>query len=110
MLVAFSCNGLSLDSPFDSRFGRCPYFLVYDTEQDTNAIIDNHENTNAEHGAGIATASRLSSEKVNVVVTGHTGPKATQALKSAGIAVYTCEAPTCKKALELFQEGALLKQ
>ena len=40
MKVAFSTQGDGLDSPMDSRFGRAPKFLVFDTETRGFAVVD----------------------------------------------------------------------
>jgi len=107
MKVAFSTSGTTLDAPLDSRFGRAPKFLVYDTDTKDFEIVDNEQNLNAPQGAGIQSAQTVSRTGAKHLVTGHCGPKAFKVLQAAGIEVYTASAPTVADALKLFMSGAL---
>ena len=107
MKIAFSTPGESLDAPLDGRFGRTARFLVYDDEAGTIDVIENRANLDAPQGAGIQAATRLADAGVDVVITGHCGPKAFQVLRAAGIRVYLTDAPTIDKAYALFKEGKL---
>ena len=107
MKVAFTTSGTELKSPLDSRFGRAPKFLVYDTGTDSFEIIDNAQNLNAPQGAGIQSGETVSNSGAQAVVTGHVGPKAFRVLAAAEIAVYTSEAETVAEALRLFNGGKL---
>ena len=60
MKIAFSTSGADLSAPLDTRFGRAPKFLVYDTDAATFALVDNAQNLNAAQGAGIQSAQRVS--------------------------------------------------
>lgn len=86
MKVAVTAAAPSLDAQVDPRFGRCPYFLVVDTDTlDFEAI----ENMNVARGggAGIQSAQLIADRGVLAVLTGNCGPNAHRTLSAAGIAV-----------------------
>ncbi len=107
MKIAFSTSGADLDAALDSRFGRAPKFLVFDTEKSAFEVVDNRQNLNAAQGAGIQSAQTVAAVGANAVVTGHCGPKAFRVLAAAGIKVYTCDAPTVMSALKFYLESKL---
>lgn len=107
MKIAFTTTGASLEAPLDTRFGRAMAFLIYDTETDGFTLIDNRQNLNAAQGAGIQSAQTVAAAGVQVLVTGHCGPKAFRVLAAAQIKVYTTTAATVAEALALFREGKL---
>jgi predicted Fe-Mo cluster-binding NifX family protein len=109
MKVAFTTSGNDLKAPLDSRFGRAPKFLVYNTGADSFEIVNNEQNLNAPQGAGIQSGETVSNAGAQAVVTGHVGPKAFRVLDAAGIAVYTSEAETVSEALKLFKDGKLAR-
>ena len=107
MKVAFTTSGSSLDSPLDSRFGRAPGFLVYDTDSSTAEFIDNQQSLNAAQGAGIQAAETVVRAGAKALVTGHCGPKAFRVLCAAGVKVYNTDQPTVAAALAAFKAGKL---
>ena len=107
MIIAFTTSGDGLDAALDSRFGRAPKFLIYDLEKDTFQVIDNRQNLNAAQGAGIQAAEILARNDVQVLLTGHVGPKAAAALQAAGIrAVEGVEGISVAEALARYQQEA----
>ncbi len=107
MKIAVTTSGENLSSPLDSRFGRTPKFLIYDTDKEEFYVIDNTQNLNAPQGAGIQAAQNVAKEGVSAVITGHCGPKAFHVLKTAGIKVFYSNAKTVSEALEEFKSGRL---
>lgn len=105
MKVAVSSTGPGLDSYVDIRFGRCPYFVVVDTETGEHEDIPN---TAAESGsgAGIGAASAVAKAGAEAVLTGNVGPNAVRALQQLGIKVYQTPGGTVKEALAEFTSGA----
>ena len=73
MKIAFTSKGKTLQSEVDARFGRCPFFVIYDTETEEIEIINNQDSDKEAHGAGPKTAQRLSEHSCNVLITGN-GP------------------------------------
>lgn len=107
MKIAFSTSGNDLTAPLDTRFGRAPKFLVFDTETESIVLVDNTQNLNAAQGAGIQSAQNVATSGADVLVSGHCGPKAFAVLDAAEINVYTSDAATVGDALKAYQAGTL---
>lgn len=107
MKIAVSTLGSDLEAPVDPRFGRAPAFLIYDTEAGTFVMMENTKNLSAPQGAGIQSAQNVASVGARAVITGHTGPKAFQVLRAAGISVHPSEGTTVAQALEAYRAGKL---
>jgi predicted Fe-Mo cluster-binding NifX family protein len=74
MKTAITSTGNSLDSKMDQRFGRCAYFVIYDTESDGLEFIPN-AGKNAPEGAGPAAVQLVASRDVKKIVSGEFGIK-----------------------------------
>lgn len=74
MKVAITSKGNSLESKLDSRFGRCSYFVIYNTEIQSVEFIPNPNKENVE-GAGPASVNLIASNGVKKVVSGEFGAK-----------------------------------
>jgi predicted Fe-Mo cluster-binding NifX family protein len=108
MKISISSQGPNLDSPVDPRFGRAAQFLIYDTEATSYEVLSNMENLSAAQGAGIKTAETIANHGVQVLITGHCGPKAFSALKEAGIEVVGgAEGMTVSQALDKYKADEL---
>ena len=107
MKVAISAQGRELDSQVDPRFGRAKYFIVVDTETGSFTVYDNSQNLNAPQGAGIQAAKNVLDSGAVVVISGNVGPKAFDALRAAGITVYTGASGTVHDTMEAFRAGRL---
>lgn len=106
MKIAVSATNESLDAQIDPRFGRCPYFVIVESETMKFEAVPNLSQ-NAPSGAGIQAAQTIASKGVKVVLTGNVGPNAFQALSSVGINVVTGVFGTVKEAVEKFKSGQL---
>ena len=60
MKVAITSTGNSIESMLDERFGRCSYFVIYNTESKSTEIVPN-PNKDAENGAGPASLQLVAS-------------------------------------------------
>jgi len=87
MKIAISAEGPGLDHGLDPRFGRAAYFVLYDTLTQQGTSHDNHAGRQSRQGAGIQAAETVSQMGAELVITGHCGPKAFQALQAAKIPV-----------------------
>jgi predicted Fe-Mo cluster-binding NifX family protein len=105
--VAFTASGNTLDAPMDPRFARAAGYIIYDTDTDTFAAVDNRKVLDTAHGAGILATESIVGQGVNCVVTGHCGPNAFRALSAAGIRIYKAQNQTVAEALEAYRAGAL---
>jgi predicted Fe-Mo cluster-binding NifX family protein len=106
MKIAVSATEKDLDAPIDSRFGRCAYFLIIDTESMQFEAFDN-ENIALPGGAGIQSAQFLSSKGVDVLITGNIGPNAVRTLAAAGIKMVFGQSGTIKQTILDYKAGRL---
>lgn len=69
MKVAITCTGNNLESKLDLRFGRCGFFVIYDTETRGMEFIPNPDKDATEgagpDGKGPKTGRRLGKCKIN---------------------------------------------
>lgn len=106
MKVAVSSTGKELNSQIDPRFGRCAYFIIVETD-DMSFEVFNNENIALSGGAGIQSASFISSKNAAVVLTGNCGPKAMQVFTKGEIEVFIEQTGTVKEAVERYKKGNL---
>ncbi len=74
MKVAISSKGDTLDSEMDSRFGRCKFFAIYDSENKSTQFIENTAASLTE-GAGPSALQLLTAQGVTKLVSGNFGMK-----------------------------------
>lgn len=106
MKTAICSQGEGLSSPVDSRFGRCNYLVIVDTESGEVESVPNPAVASA-HGAGPASVQFLSSKGVEAVLAQNVGPNAYSALEAAGISLYSMGGNTVGEVLEEFKKGLL---
>jgi predicted Fe-Mo cluster-binding NifX family protein len=106
MKVAISSTGKNLQSQIDSHFGRCPFFIIVDTDDMSFETFDN-KNMTLSGGAGIQAAGFLASKGVSGVLTGNCGPNAMKTFSAAGIHVFTGLTGIISKAVENYKQGSL---
>lgn len=108
MKISISSQGTSPDSTVDPRFGRAAQFLIYDTDAASYEVVSNAQGLSAAQGAGIKAAETISNHGVQVLITGHCGPKAFSTLKAAGIEVFSgAEGLTVSQAIEKYKSGQM---
>jgi predicted Fe-Mo cluster-binding NifX family protein len=107
MIVAISVTGNAAPASIDTRFGRAPWFLLYNTETSGERFIPN-PSSEAGTGAGTGAVQILADADVDCVIGAEPGPKAIDALKTLGIDAFNpgtiSEAAT---AIAAWQEGKL---
>lgn len=108
MRIGISAKGRTLDSLLDERFGRCEYFLIYDTKNEQVNILENEGQT-ASGGAGIKAAQQLIDEKVDLLITGHLGPNAYELVEKSGIKAYECKTMTISEAIQKLDNDELIE-
>lgn len=108
MKIAVSARAASLESEFDTRFGRAPLFVIYDTDSKECTSCSNTQNLQAAQGAGIQTAQNVATAGAQAVISGHCGPKAFRVLSAAKIAVYQAKAASVREAIQQFENGQLV--
>ncbi|MFC1611725.1 NifB/NifX family molybdenum-iron cluster-binding protein, partial [Myxococcota bacterium] len=86
---------------------RTKWFVVYDSESEKWEWLGNTQALNLPQGAGIQAAQQVIDQNVDVVLTGHCGPKAFRTLTTAGVKVVVGITGTVEQAVKQFQTGAL---
>jgi predicted Fe-Mo cluster-binding NifX family protein len=104
MKVAISSSGDTLESSVDTRFGRCPYYIIYDTESCSFEAVAN-KSSMAGGGAGIQAAQSISDMKAEALITGNVGPNAFRVLSAASIKIYSGASGSIKDVIEKFKKG-----
>jgi len=106
MNIAITATQPSLDAKVDPRFGRCPYFLIVNTDTLDFEAVEN-PNIALGGGAGIQSAQLLAGRDVKCVLTGNCGPNAYQTLSAAGISVMIGCSGMASDVIEQFKAGQL---
>lgn len=106
MKIAISSQGEDLEAMVDPRFGRCAYFIIYDSETKKTEVLPNPA-LEAMGGAGIQAAQVIADKGAEVVITGNVGPNAFQTLNGAGIKIYGGASGTVKENLQKYENGEL---
>ncbi|MBU1299467.1 MAG: NifB/NifX family molybdenum-iron cluster-binding protein [Bacteroidetes bacterium] len=75
-----------MDALVSEQFGRCQYFLIVDSKtMKFEAVSNLGEQMNS--GAGPKAAELIINKSVEVLLTGHVGDKAEEALKRSGVKI-----------------------
>jgi predicted Fe-Mo cluster-binding NifX family protein len=108
MKIAISSMGENLESEVDTKFGRCPYFLIVEIEDKEVKNVKAIENTAAGQmgGAGITAAEIVANEKVDAVISANLGPRALSVFEQFGIKIYQGQG-IIKDVIQKFIEGEL---
>jgi predicted Fe-Mo cluster-binding NifX family protein len=106
MKIAISAEEETRDSLVDPRFGRCPFFTIYDSTKDTMQAIPNSA-MGQMHGAGIHAAQMLLDIGVEVVLTGNLGPNAFNVLIQGGMKTFRVNPGDVNQAIQQYLKGRL---
>ena len=101
MKILVTASSEDLKGQVDPRFGRAPYYVIFDSENPDAVRIIPNPNAASPSGAGIAAAQYVASQGVNIVVSGAFGPNASSVLASAGIRMVS--APAGVSVIEAFE-------
>jgi predicted Fe-Mo cluster-binding NifX family protein len=106
MKIVVTAEGSDLEAPSSPRFGRCPTFILVDTQRMVFEALPNPA-LSASGGAGVQAAQFVVEHQVRAVLTGNVGPNATEVLQAAGVDVYLNNEATVRGAVEAFKAGRL---
>lgn len=106
MKIAITSMGAKLEDKVDPRFGRCHYFILFDTDTNKFEAIEN-TGTQGMGGVGIQSGQIMADKGVETVLTGSCGPNAFQTLQAAGIKVITGASGTVQEAIDKYKSGEL---
>jgi predicted Fe-Mo cluster-binding NifX family protein len=105
MIIAIpSSDDSGLGSDVFPHFGRCPFYTIIDTENQSVRII---ENSSIHTGGKKSPPELLSDEGVDALVCDDLGRKAVFLFKDLSIEVYVGAKGTIKDAFESWKEGRL---
>ncbi|MGD8781198.1 MAG: NifB/NifX family molybdenum-iron cluster-binding protein [Ignavibacteria bacterium] len=104
--IAVAIKEPGMQSNLSDVFGRCSYFLLFDTANKTEKTLVNPF-AKTFGGAGIQSAHLLIENNVDVLITGNIGINAQRILNSADIKIYKCSNENAKNAIRLFIEDKL---
>lgn len=107
MKLAVCATSAGLTAPVDQRFGRCPYFVVVETDSEKVVESIPNQNVQAAGGAGPQSAQLLAGHDVDAVALGNVGPNAAAALEAAKIKIYSGIEGTVQDTLQLYKDGKL---
>ncbi len=110
MKLALSSLGKDVNSKLSEVFGRCPYFILVEIENNKIQKTEAIENKSASQqgGAGIASAQMVAEKNAGVVIARTVGPRALDVLKQFNIEVYSGKG-LVKEVIQKFIEGKLKK-
>jgi predicted Fe-Mo cluster-binding NifX family protein len=106
MKIAVTANGVDLDAPISSIFGRCPTYILVDTETMQFEVLDNPA-LSAPGGAGVQAAQFVIEHGAQAVLTGNVGPNAFGVFQAAHVPVFLLGNGTVRNALEAYKKGLL---
>ena len=92
MKIAITSSGNTLDSKLDTRFGRCQFFVIYDTDTKGIEFIPN-PGKDALEGAGPAAVQFTASRDVKKIISGEFGFKVKSLLDSLKIQMIVLKEP-----------------
>ncbi|MBF0252440.1 MAG: NifB/NifX family molybdenum-iron cluster-binding protein [Candidatus Omnitrophica bacterium] len=88
MKICITSQGNDLDSAVDPKFGRCQYFVFYDTDNLTSEFVENN-NKDGMGGVGIQAGQLIADKGAQVLLTGNVGPNAYKTLNAGKVEVIT---------------------
>ena len=95
MKIAITSTGNTPESILDCRFGRCSFFVVFDTECQSIEFIPNPNKENID-GAGPASVQLVASKGVKKVISGEFGAKVKSMFDSLQIQLIVLNNPEKK--------------
>ncbi|MCD6522878.1 MAG: NifB/NifX family molybdenum-iron cluster-binding protein [Candidatus Diapherotrites archaeon] len=109
MRIAVASSGPGLNAEASPMFGRCPFFVIVNIEENNIKEVKSIPNTATAYrgGAGISAAELVGNENVDAVIAGAIGPRAFDVLKQLGIKQYIGVPGTVEKNIDLLLKGEL---
>jgi predicted Fe-Mo cluster-binding NifX family protein len=106
MRIVITAQGNDMNGQTSPRFGRCPYFIVVDTETMGFEVLSNPA-ISASGGAGIQAAQFIIEQGAQALLTGNVGPNAADVFRAAGLPIYLNNERTVQASVEAFKAGRL---
>lgn len=106
MQIVVSADGPGLDAAVNARLGRCPYYVVVDSETLHAESFENPA-VSQHGGAGVKAAEFIVASGAAAVVTGNAGPNAMRVLDAADLEVCIGGKGTVSEAVGAYLAGEL---
>ena len=106
MKIAISTDGKDLESSTSPRFGRCPFYILVDTDDMNFSALANPAKQ-ASGGAGIQAAQFVMDKGAQAIVTEKVGPNALRVIEQANIPIFICHHVKVNQAVKMFIDGKL---
>jgi predicted Fe-Mo cluster-binding NifX family protein len=106
MKIIITATSNKIDQPFNPRFGRADYFILFDSETRKWEALPNPA-ADARGGAGPQAVQFIADKGAEAVISGRYGPSAFSALQAAGLQAYIAEDGTVNEVLDKFLAGEL---
>lgn len=87
MRVAVACHECRLSSDVAERFGRAPFYLIYDTESASTTKLASGRRPKMPPDGGLNIAVTLLDAEVEAVIAGKFGHRVTEFFRGANVAV-----------------------
>jgi predicted Fe-Mo cluster-binding NifX family protein len=106
MKIIITASSNTIEGPFNPRFGRADYFMLYDSDSQEWSAFQNPA-ADARGGAGPQAVQFIAGKNPDVVISGRYGPSAYTALEASGIKTYIANTGTVNEVLGQFLDGQL---
>jgi predicted Fe-Mo cluster-binding NifX family protein len=107
-IVVSTEDGNGLDARLSEHFGRAPYYIIVDLDEDRNILSVQSVSNESEHFGGFGLPShRILQFNPDAVITYGMGPRALAIFQQAGVAVLRANANTVKEVVEAYREDRL---
>jgi len=108
MRIAFASEeDKGLESMLAHHFGRCPYYVFVDVEDEKVKKVEVKKNPFFEkHDAGVV-PNFIAEQKADIIIAGGMGPKAIEWFKELGVKPITTEPKKITQILKDYLEGKL---
>ncbi len=107
MKIFVTSTGENLESTVDPKFGRCNYYIIYDTEKKEFEVKENPYKT-GQSSVGISVAQLAINNNCSVAISVNYGPNAFRVLSEGGVKTYKAkEDMKVKDAIEAYLKGEL---
>jgi predicted Fe-Mo cluster-binding NifX family protein len=107
MKICITSKGEGLQSQFEERFGRSPYFTFHELEAETTESMLN-PHADGSGGVGPRAAQLVADKGTMVLITGHLGDNASKAVQQSGIKAFQGRSGmTVAEVLDEYRAGKL---
>ena len=87
MKIVISATGRDMESNIDATFHRSPFFLIVDTDTNSQKTLEN-ETKERPSEIGAIVGQIVANEGIDVVITTDIGPRAFEVFEQYGIKIY----------------------